>query len=165
VAKLNGKKFLIQAGDTKTQVLGTTFNIRAYQEEPIVEVTVFSGKVSFESTQDKENEVILMPKDKGVYYKSGQKLEKKKNTNANALAWKSGQLNFDELALEQILPAIERFYDIKIEANTPEILNCTFTGKFEQSGIESVLESITFALNLKLEKHNTTYRLSGKGCN
>ncbi|MEM9822639.1 MAG: FecR domain-containing protein, partial [Bacteroidota bacterium] len=165
VAKLDGKKFFIQAGDTKTEVLGTTFNIRAYHKEPIVEVTVFSGKVSLESAQDEAKEVILMPKDKGVYYKTGQKLEKTENADSNALAWKSGQLKFEQITLREILPTIVRFYQIKVEADSPSILNCTFTGSFEKTNLEEVLESIAFALNLEVKKQDNTYRLSGKGCN
>lgn len=164
VAKKNGQNFVIQTGSTKTEVLGTTFNIRAYQQEPIVEVVVFTGKVSFEAIEDQKTEVILLPDDKGIFHKTDQKLEKAESTNPNVLAWKSGQLQFSEQSLEQIIPIIEQYYNIDIQTSNNSILKCTFTGDFDKANAKDLLESIAFGLNLELNIAKNSYQLNGKGC-
>jgi len=52
VAKKNGQSFEIFAGNSKTKVLGTSFNVRAYPDENKVEIVVETGKVDFSAEND-----------------------------------------------------------------------------------------------------------------
>ena len=72
VKKNPDKPFIIFSGNTKTEVLGTTFNLRAYPEQENVEVMVLTGRVKFSRiTDETENKkmVNLTKQKKGIYMK------------------------------------------------------------------------------------------------
>lgn len=164
VQKKNGATFTIETAQTKTQVLGTSFNVRAYANEPTTEVVVFTGKVSFDGLDDDKEPVLLWPEDKGVYKKSSKQLEKASNENLNVLAWKQNKLRFKGELLEQIIPLAETFYNIKVKVKNPAILKCDFNGTFDQLTADEAIESLAYGLSLQLEKKVGSYELSGKGC-
>ncbi|MEM8907953.1 MAG: FecR domain-containing protein, partial [Bacteroidota bacterium] len=74
VAKLAGKTFEIQTGATKTVVLGTAFNLRAYPDEGQVELVVNSGKVAFNETGRATKPLILEAGDTGRFDRPTQTL-------------------------------------------------------------------------------------------
>ena len=164
VQKKNGAIFTIETAQTKTQVLGTSFNVRAYENESTTEVVVVTGKVSFDGLGDDKEPVLLLPDDKGVYKKSSKELEKENNKNLNVLAWKQNKLRFKGELLEQIIPLAETFYNIKVTVKNPAILKCDFNGTFDQLTADEAIESLAYGLSLQLKKKANGYELSGKGC-
>ncbi len=164
VQKKNGATFTIETAKTKTQVLGTSFNVRAYENEPQTEVVVFTGKVSFDGLDDDKEAILLLPDDKGVYEKRNQQLEKEGNEDLNVIAWKQNKLRFKGDLLEQIIPLAETFYNIKIKVDNPAILKCDFNGTFDQLTADEAMESLAYGLSLQLDKKAGRYELSGKGC-
>ena len=87
--------FYVFTENTKTRVLGTSFNVKAYKNDPNTEVTVTSGKVVFflEGTK-KDRLLVLESNDKATFNKKEIKVLKTRNENMNYLAW------FNELELE-----------------------------------------------------------------
>ncbi len=87
--------FYVFTENTKTRVLGTSFNVKAYKDDPNTEVTVTSGKVVFflEGTK-KDRLLVLESNDKATFNKKKVSVLKTRNENMNYLAW------FNELELE-----------------------------------------------------------------
>jgi len=164
VQKMSDSPFIILAGNTKTQVLGTTFNVRANADEQIVEVVVFSGKVSFDALNDDENEILLLPDEKGVFNKTAKTISKQENENLNVRAWQTERLEFDGTKLGEIIPMMEDFYNIQITTSNPTIHNCSFTGVFEKLTPAEAIESIAFGLDLEQSIKNGSFQLIGEGC-
>jgi len=164
VQKKNGATFTIETGQTKTQVLGTTFNVRAYENEATEQVVVFTGKVSFDGLHDNEEGVILTSNEKGTYQKSNKKVSKDANENLNVLTWKNNKIRFEEESVGQIISTLEKVYNIKITTSNPGILKCQFTGTFEKTTTDEIIESLAFGLSLTTKKTNNSYEISGKGC-
>ena len=80
--------FLVYAGMTKTRALGTSFNIKAYEQQERVEVTVASGKVVlFIEGTSKDRMMVLERDDKAVFTKSDISVKKKKNDDRNYISW------------------------------------------------------------------------------
>ncbi len=81
------RPFIILANGSETRVLGTTFNLRAYEKEDPV-LTVVSGKVAF-ANEDARNDVLLLTKgEKATLHKKEKTLTKKKNDQQHFLDWK-----------------------------------------------------------------------------
>ncbi|MDN5211081.1 FecR family protein [Fulvivirgaceae bacterium BMA12] len=81
------RPFIISANGSETRVLGTTFNLRAYEKEDPV-LTVVSGKVAF-ANEDTGNDVLLLTKgEKATLHKKENMLSKKKNDQQHFLDWK-----------------------------------------------------------------------------
>jgi len=101
--------FIVYAGNTQTRVLGTSFNVRAYEDEEDVEVAVVEGKVKF-SSEDSKEEVILEVEEKATYNKERRTYKRDKG-NANEFKWWLKDLGKDlEDAGEEIEEDVKRFF-------------------------------------------------------
>lgn len=157
------KPFLIQTEEATVKVLGTSFNVRAYPSESFTEVEVESGKVAFNLT-DSKNQVILTANEKG-YYQHDQKLVKSAVPFTNAQAWRTGELRFKDLGLQEAINLVERRYAVEISLSEA-IKECKFTSNFDQgTTLEEVFTSMERVLSVKVASiENGTYKISGSGC-
>lgn len=164
VTKRAGQPFEILAADTRTTVLGTSFNIRAYTNQP-TEIAVVTGKVAFEAVDASKKEHILLQPNEMASYQGEQGMTKKTWEDKNVLAWKTKQLEFDNQMLSVVLPILERHYKVKIEGSAG-LLNCHYTGNFSQVKLEEVLKTIafTFPTAVNIEEIDGSYVLTGQGC-
>jgi len=101
VAKDKNKAFRVTAGDQEIEVLGTHFNINAYEDEDHIKTSLLEGAV-------KVNKVLLQP---GQAFTQG-KIEPT-NTDQD-IAWKNGVFNFNNQTLAQVMRQLARWYDLEI---------------------------------------------------
>lgn len=153
--------FTVESRGAMAEVLGTSFNIRAYPEEATVELTVETGKVAFSG----EGTRLEIPAGiSAIYEQETGALEAKEEKLANASSWHTGKLEFDNVKLEEVRVSFERLYGIRLEAEDTSVWNCHFTGSFEQAEPAELAESIAFSLNLQLVGTDSVYILRGTGC-
>jgi len=102
--------FFISHGKTKIEVLGTHFNVNAYEDEPSIAVTLLQGSVK-----------IIYEKQSGVI-KPGQQarivngsITIQKAEMDEVMAWKKGMFDFESADLKTILRQFSRWYDIDVE--------------------------------------------------
>lgn len=166
VAKMNGKSFEIYAGASKTCVLGTSFNVRAYPNENKVEIAVETGKVEFSAENKPSESTLLTPGEFATYTKITQEVDKLNFEKLNAAAWKKGALRFRNSQLDEVIESLERYYDIDIKVNNNKIYNCIWnnTTTHEKPILEVLLEQIRFTHDLTLESEGDVFTLSGTGC-
>ena len=159
--------FAILSGASRTTVLGTSFNLRAYPGEEQVEVTVATGKVLLEKIKSSKEQVLLTAGEAGVYEKRKDQILKVETPTANADAWKEQRLLFSETPLRQVLRDLERYFGVTFEVTNERILNCTFSisTPFEQPALDEVLMVMEPAMALQIEQaREGHYRISGEGC-
>ena len=168
VAKKDGQNFEIIAGDSKTTVLGTSFNVRAYPEEEYVEVAVETGKVHFTSLQKKEEKVILKKSEYAVLTKITKKVVKQQGTQPNAKAWKNEALYLGEVKMEQAVEALERYFAVNITVKDKAILNCSWgntINELSKPDLKDLIAQINFGTSYKIKQiAPKQYILSGNGC-
>ncbi len=87
VAKNEAIPFVILANGSETRVVGTRFNLKAYQDGPPA-VSVVSGKVTFSATHEQDEKVTLTKGEKATLYVHERKLVKKKWEDQHTLDWK-----------------------------------------------------------------------------
>ncbi len=164
VERLVERPFEILSGDATTTVLGTSFNVRAYPAEEKIEVTVKTGKVALAVTKQAEKYVTLEAGESGVFDKKEEKVAVAEAEIANADAWKTDRLDFDEALVKDIIQALERYFNVEIEVSDPRILACHYSANFSQPALPAALENLAFGLGLQIEKTDGGYLLSGEGC-
>ena len=158
VTKQNGKTFQIEAGESRTTVLGTSFNVRAYPSEKDVEVTVVTGKVALSNAQDS---ILLLPGEKGeTNYRQASKVLKTHSAQQNEISWKTQALDFEDNDIRTIFLALERHFHIKIECKDSTLLDYHFTGHYKSPKLAEILKVMQFSLDLKFEKKDSTYYVS-----
>ena len=164
VAPNKDKPFMIYSGSTKTTVLGTSFNLRAYSKEDEVKLTVVTGKVAFTLADDKEG-VIVTPGNMGMLVNSTKQIASGVNTDLNFLSWKTKQLSFNGNALSELIESLEKHYDAQIVIDEDATGLCTFTGDFSETDLENALRIITKATGTSFRFADGQYIIMGKGCN
>jgi transmembrane sensor len=157
--------FRVHTQNSVTEVLGTSFNIRSYLDEPEVTVNLKSGKVSFrlENTLP-DQKAMLKPGQKAILNKARQTITVIEDGNQNYLAWKTGQLIFQDVALREALQTLEDYYQVDFAVSDTLLLNCRFTGSFNQAPLADVLQVFAFGSDISYQKQGNQYLLSGAGC-
>lgn len=152
------KPFIVRAGNTTTQVLGTSFNVNAYEPSK-QEVSVFSGLVQVKSGQDS---VLIKPNEQAKLIE--ERLQVRNMDTHELIRWKNGILSFKEESLAEVVKRLERWYNVKIELGNDKLNSCHFTGTFENEKLMVVLEVLKNALALEYEINNNQIILKGRGC-
>lgn len=134
------KPFIVHTGKTDIRVLGTEFNVTAYQNEPVTEITLVCGRVRVEVDGKREE---LNPGYQVRVDHTNMQVENKKVNVYDYVAWKDGLLLFDDISLEQLMARLGRWYNIHFEYRHKELKQKKFTGGFRKyDDIEKILEMI-----------------------
>ncbi len=152
--------FVVEADQTETRVLGTSFNLRTAAEFSRLELVLVEGKVSFTSPLEK---VVLEPGQR-VSLGAGGLLEKTTNTNPNFQAWKTGRLVFENTPMSKVFQDIANAYNTRFELSNEAFGNCTLTARYDQEGLENILRTLEILFNLSFEDKQGTYMVSGGSC-
>ncbi len=161
VTKDANKPFIIHTGSLYTKVLGTSFNVQAYDSSLPVEVSVNSGTVELGMT-DKNKHVILEKGSKGIASPEGEFL-KTSIENENFIAWKTKSIVFSDVTLAIVFETIEHYFNIEVQADGA-IMNCHFTGSFSDPDLHSLMNVIALSTGITYSFENNILSISGQPC-
>ncbi|WKN31419.1 DUF4974 domain-containing protein [Porifericola rhodea] len=136
--------FSIQTQSLEIKVLGTSFNVNEY-EQGKASVAVASGLVNVQLKQDSSVYKLVEPTEGVRLSDSGSSLLKGKQDIIAITAWREGKLVFEDMSLAEILPKLERWYDVEIEVRQAALLQRKFSGAFQHETLESILEVMHYA--------------------
>ena len=156
------KPFVIHAEGTQIKVLGTSFNVKAYEKERLTEVFVVAGKVDFSFVN---KNIVLTPGSHGTFNKNDQTLKSENEELLNIMAWKDKRLIFKKTPLREVVKTLRSYFKTDIQIKNEELLKCRFTSSFNNPTLLEVMETISLSLNLRLDHQSNSYSLSGDGCN
>lgn len=160
VAEDKTRPFIVRTNsDLQIRVLGTSFNVKAYDSDSTIETTLVSGKVELQNSTKNKTLFALSPNEMATYNKLANKLDVNQVRTAIVTSWKEGLLIFDNEPIQNVLNSLERHYDVKIKINDSEIRTYTFSGKIEpKANIQEVLKLIEASSPIKStynEQENT----------
>ncbi|MGF1637005.1 MAG: FecR family protein [Cyclobacteriaceae bacterium] len=176
VAKDAKRPFLVHADKLITKVLGTSFNIRAYENEKNVLVQVKTGKVSvFTEADMRANEqkgnsqlegVLLIPNQQVVFSREESRMVKSLVENP-ALLNSSINRNFvfSDTPLKEVFDNIEKAYGIEIVFDEEIMANCLLNASLDDMPLYDKLRLICKGINAQYEILDSHIIVSGKGCN
>lgn len=134
--------FIVSAAGTEMTVLGTSFNVMAYDDEPRVETTLVTGSLRVEAHG---SQVVLTPgQQAGVEKASGFLDVREVNVEACTM-WRRGLLVFYEESLRSICRKLERWYDVRIDTSSPSLDGVLYTGMVKR---HETLNTIADLMNL-----------------
>lgn len=122
--------FLVKTSTHQVKVLGTLFNVFAYKNSPVFETTLVRGKVVLTPNQSGALPTELHPSQQFVYNDRNHKTEVRKVETQEYMTWIEGVLTFNDQPFSSIVQRLERYYEVDIVVNYPELLDFRFTGKF-----------------------------------
>lgn len=125
---------VVRAADGRIRVTGTQFNVWMYEDQ--VRVNLIEGSVLVSSNDDLPGDGLRLGPAMQARYKHGDFTPQISQTysNDNALAWRSGKLVLDDLALNDALPLINRYL------SKPVMVADHNTGTIRLGGIYNIKE-------------------------
>lgn len=159
-----GHPFVIHTGAARVRVLGTSFNVRAYDAEGQNEVYVVTGKVQLAQEAGDNSAIALTPGERGVLQVSNGAIIKSAAPDPNLIAWKSRALVFRKAALHEVIPTLERYFQVSIKLKNPDLRSCRFTSTFEDPGLDEVIEALSVSFRLNVVRQDSQYIFDGDGC-
>ena len=150
VAKDKSHPFIVKSKLQTVEVLGTHFNINAYDDEVAVKSTLLEGRVKVTANSSKQ-EVMLKPGEQSDL--SDTRLKIGAVNTEDAVAWKNGYFRFNDEKIESIMRKVARWYDVEVIYSGP-ITQEGFVGAITRfSNINDVLEIMqrTNAVHFKIE--------------
>ena len=164
VARDSTRPFIIEAGPAIVQVLGTSFNVNAYKENSMVEITVESGVVAVTAKEDQDELIVLKAGNSGTYNSKSRELKLIPVSNPNTLSWLTKNLYFEDTPLKEALARIGKVYNVKFEIPDPAIAACPITVSFRDQSLDAVLNVLEVTLDLEISHSGKTYTLEGTDC-
>ncbi|MET3878108.1 FecR domain-containing protein [Chitinophaga sp. OAE865] len=112
VAKNPGKPFLVDVGGKQTvEVLGTHFDIKAYNDDPDIRTTLLEGSVKINA---KNSHTIIKPGQMAVNNLKTPLIVRNADLD-EVMGWKNGLFVFNDERIEDVLRAVARWYDVEVE--------------------------------------------------
>lgn len=150
VTKNANAPFIVKTNKMDVEVLGTTFNVSAYNDASTVKTTLVEGKVMIILEEGQEQSVILNPNDQAVFNTLTADVTVQVVDAEVYTSWTKGFFAFEEESLEEIMGRLSRWYDIDVNFNEDEARASKFSGKlprFEECNV--LLEMIEKTTNIK----------------
>jgi ferric-dicitrate binding protein FerR (iron transport regulator) len=132
IKHMEGSPFSVKANQIVVRDLGTTFNIKAYPGDKIIETSLVEGKADI-FTYEGNSIASLKPGDCAVYHLNEKKTEIISVTQNVVSAWREGKFVFRNQRLEDIFIELSRWYDVKFKFENQEFKDYRFTGTIRKS--------------------------------
>jgi ferric-dicitrate binding protein FerR (iron transport regulator) len=173
VSKDKNRPFVITTGGVTIKVLGTSFNVKAYNGADQITVAVKTGKVlvtkSEKSSDDSEGskeEIILTPNQEVVYNTVNENFERKLVDEPAIILTKPTlfEMKYDGTPVDKIFEVLEENYGIDIVFDEVTMANCTLTTSMAEEGLYERIEIICKAIGAEYQITDSTILITSKGC-
>ncbi|RRB04405.1 FecR family protein [Larkinella rosea] len=164
VAHDASKPFIIQTGKLRTTVVGTSFNINAYPENPDITVAVLTGKVKVGAASKAPINTpdFLVPSDLYSYQKSSEKGRKEQVNLDELLAWKDDVIILKNADFQEIKKKLERWYAVNFVVQKGLKVKEDFSARFNNTSLKSILDALNYTSNFQYELVNNTVFVTQK---
>jgi transmembrane sensor len=156
--------FIISAGNTRFEVVGTSFFINTNTFGNTREIILSTGHVKVYFAGLAGEAVMLSPGEKAEAAEAGHSIRKSENTDVNYLAWKTKHLVFDGTPLDEAVAILSSVYHTRIQISGTRLSNCRITSTFDKQSLESVLNVLKATLDLQIRNTGAGFEISGNGC-
>lgn len=159
VARDTANPFFVKTDRMQLQVLGTSFDISAYPDDPAITTTLLTGSVSqkFESGR----QTLLRPSQQSVYTVATGTARLQAADIDAVLAWKNGKFIARDERLEDILQRLSRWYDFQVVYTQPRLKDIRFHIHCERyENVMDILEQVQETYGIRFSEYNGTIYVS-----
>lgn len=162
VTKDKNKPFIIKTDKISISVLGTTFNVKAYPNEQRTEATLLTGAIELSVNDRPKEKIILKPSEKIAVINNGEIINTREKQGNNLVvtisslskvhvddqayiqetSWIDNKLIFENETIEELLPKLERWYNVTIHVSDPKINHYRYTASIAGENITQLLDAM-----------------------
>jgi ferric-dicitrate binding protein FerR (iron transport regulator) len=172
VTKDPSRPFLVYANETVTKVLGTSFEIRAFENSQDVTVHVRTGRVSVYrqsriQTGDPETTgLVLLPNQKGTFNRDSEMLVKNLVEEPLPIApiTETKKTKFDEVPATEIFAEIEKIYGVQILCDHELLSKCIISTSIRNESLYDNLDVICRTIGGTYKEIDAQIVIDSKGC-
>lgn len=159
VAKNEDAPFIVKTSKYNIEVLGTSFNVLAYESNDLFETSLLNGSVMIKSVTNDSPTIKLNPNEKITLIAGA--LQMSRIENFNHFRWREGLICLDDERFEDLIKKFSLYFDIHIEIENPELKDYLCTGKFRHSdGVDYALKVLQAEMKFTYTRdneHNAIY--------
>ncbi len=148
------KPFVVKTSNIGVQVLGTTFNVKAYDNDPDVSIALIEGSVKllgYKCGYTKDL-TILKPGELASLNKKQNRLGVKfVGDLSRKISWKDGKIIFDNEAFDAVLRQMSRKYNVNYIIKDKKVLEYRITATFMHETLDEYLEKLAISSPLQYE--------------
>lgn len=148
------RPFLVRAGNTIAEDLGTQFSVRSYAEDRHVQVVVRDGAVDLAGVGRLERG------DVGRLTREGESMIRHRVNVDSMLAWLGGRLDFDGAPLAEVALAFRRWHDVEVEFTDSALTTIPFTGSLTNASVDAAVNLVAATVGLRAQRSGRRVMLS-----
>lgn len=154
-------RFIVSAPNhTQIEVLGTSFNVEAFERDSFVSTTLVEGKVCFAYQKNLQPATVVMkPGQKLIYNTTSSQVKLIQTSGETETAWKDGKIVFLATPLPEALRMLEKRFNVDFVLSNNRLRTEAFNGSFTNQRLERILVIFKISSNIKwryLDTRNTT---------
>lgn len=147
VVKNPGKRFVVTTPhNARVEVLGTSFNMEAFEWDSIVSTTLISGKVAFTAQSGRVN---IKPGEKLVYNLQANRANIYQTSGEAEISWKDGMIIFKKTPFEEALRMLTKRFNVDFVVSNNKYVKDVFTGSFTDHRLEQILDIFNASSGIK----------------
>lgn len=152
VSKNKELPFVVTTGKLTVNVLGTKFNLKSYEEDSEVKVTLKEGVVKVGDFPTDTASVVLKPNQRFTFKKTDQTIQVDSVDASHIENWRHGAMTFEKVSLKDITKELKRQYDIAVRIENKSLEKIVYYSDFQENvTVEKVLEILSSGNKFKYE--------------
>lgn len=158
------KPFVVKTEKAELRSNANSFVVTSVARGGESEVSALKGDVRITPVGTQWRRVLVSDGQRGTIDASGKRVVVTSFDTLNALAWKEKILVFKKTPLEEAIPVLEDYFDVRFELDNPDIANCKLSRTFRDPNIMEVIEVLRRGIGVTVTREPGVIILEGKGC-
>lgn len=149
IAKEKARPFIVDLGEYKVQVLGTTFNVNAYPESEKIAVALVEGRVKVEVKQG--DDVFLEPGKMVAFNRRTNDYVKSEFETKEEVGWKNKVFRFKNTPLTEVYRQLEHRYGVSFKTGDLDVSDVRINANFNDTPFMTMIAAIEAGTELSYE--------------
>jgi len=149
------RPFIVNTNHINIKVLGTSFNVTAFENKETVKVTLTSGQIEVHENGDQlesKDNILLYPGQAISYNINKTSFDKITSFNPEAeYGWKNGLIYFEKASFDEVISKLSDWYGVDFIIHGKPKKEWNYSGKFDNYAMSNVLNALSFTGKFKYE--------------
>ncbi|WP_075558018.1 FecR family protein [Parabacteroides timonensis] len=147
------------ANGLKVKVWGTSFNLRAYTDDELVQASLVEGCIELNHDDDK---LIMNAGEMAIFNKQTDQIERVSGILSHSYSWLENKLYMDNMSLSEVCKYLSRWYNVNITVNKKLGDSIHYNGVIQEETIIDILEALSRLSNISFQVKGKNISITSK---
>lgn len=167
------RPFIIHTGIVRIKVLGTSFNVRNYPQDDLIETSLIKGSIELTTENQKGSKFIMKPSEKMIIFKNNI-VQKNPSTNSgqrdifklthitsdkekiDEISWMENKVSFSNKSLGEIAKELERLFNLTVIFKNKETIDYRYTIHSRNYNLNEIIDVLKLSRDFNYSINNDT---------